>query len=574
MNSPKLLVVIIATLLWTQTAFGQVSEAEVWLGELDVQVAKLRLEVRLEFGEDGSPTAKLFSLDQNNAEIAVDSFEVDGDMVAMKMESVLASFQGKMSEDHTECVGTFTQAGREFPLTFKKVDKVPVRTHIVNWVGTLKAGAQEFEFQLRVFEDDDGKRSAVLDSFSENIEGLATNFTQDGSEMEFEVPVSAGKFVGKLNEDKSKIEGKWIQSGGEYDLSFERVDVADTRKLTMNRPQTPKEPFPYHVTEISIKNEAAPGVVLAGTLTAPQGDGPFATVVLVSGSGPQDRDETLVGHKPFAVLADHLTRAGIAVFRFDDRGVGQSKGNFATATSEDFASDVGAIVERLREHRNVRQDRIGIIGHSEGGLIAPMVAVKDSKLAFIVLMAGPGVSGKEILLKQSREISADSGVPQEALDQNEKILSMVLDRITPDNEEKDVFSTVLEEYKQTLSEEERSQLDIPEDAKAQFAQFETPWFRFFNVYDPAPTLEKVACAVLSVIGEKDLQVDCDVNQAAIRAALTKGGNADFQISNLADLNHLFQRCETGNPSEYQKIEETLNPEFLNLVTRWILERVD
>jgi pimeloyl-ACP methyl ester carboxylesterase len=562
---------LLAGALWMPAMLLAQEEPQVWLGELDVQVAKLRLEVRLTTDDEGATKAQLISLDQNNAEIPVDSFVLEAGSVTMKMPSVQASFKGTMNEDSTECSGTFTQLGKEYPLTFRKVDRVPDRTHVKTWAGILKAGAREFEFQLRVFEDDDGQKSAVLDSFTESIEGLSTNFQQEGNSFQFEVPLSAGKYEGTLNEDQTKVIGKWIQGGGEYDLEFDSVEVSETRKLTMKRPQTPKAPFPYEVVELAIENETA-DLMLSGTLTIPEGDGPFSLAVLVSGSGPQDRDETIMGHKPFAVLADHLTRAGVAVFRFDDRGVGESTGDFAAATSEDFASDVIAIVNQLRERDDIRGDRVGVIGHSEGGLIAPMVAVKDPKLHFIVLMAGPGVSGREILLKQSREISQVSGASKEALDLNEKILMMVLDKISLDTKSENVIDEAIEEFKASLSEDDRESFALPESVKSQFKQFESPWFRFFNAYDPAPTVAQVRCSVLSVIGEKDLQVDCEVNSKAIRAALEQGGNADFRIEKLPELNHLFQKCETGSPGEYSKIEETLNRAFLELVTEWVLEK--
>lgn len=572
MRSIKMLGMFIIPMLISVAAFAQEERTESWLGELDVTVAKLRLEIRLTFDEEGTPSATLISLDQNNAEIKVDTLEIDGANVSMEMNSVGAKFVGELNDEHTECAGTFTQAGQEFPLTFKKVDKVPNRVHVATWAGTLTAGNQEFEFQLRVF-DEDGQQTALLDSFSESIMGLTTEFAQEDRDFKFEVPSTAGKYVGKLNDAGTRVDGKWMQAGQEFDLSFSAVDLAETRKPVPRRPQTPKEPFPYDVTELTIENPAA-DLSLAGTLTTPRGDGPFTTVILVSGSGPQDRDETILQHKPFAVLADHLTRAGIAVFRYDERGVGESTGTYEGSTSEDFASDVEAVFLALRKNDKVQKDRIGIIGHSEGGLIAPMVAVKHPQLSFIVLMAGPGVIGKQILLTQSRVIAADSGAPEEVLELNEKMLRMVLDDVRPGQENQGVVQSAIENFNQALAEDQREKYSLPETAIDQFSQFDTPWFKFFNVYDPAPTLEKVRCKVLSVIGEKDLQVDCEMNQKAIEAALKRGGNEDYKIVRLADLNHLFQKCETGNPSEYSRIEETLNPAFLKVVTEWILRQAE
>ena len=573
MKSISVLKICLALLFVPAVAIAQEQKQESWLGELDVNVAKLRLEIRLTFDEEGTPSATLISLDQNNAEIKVDSLEIDGKSISMEMKSVGASFKGELNEAHTECVGTFTQAGQEFPLTFKKVENVPDRTHVATWKGAFKVGEQEFDFQLRVFEEDD-EEIALLDSFTEAIMGLATEFTQEGDDFQFVVPISAGKYVGKLNEDKTKVEGKWIQAGAEYELNFEAVDLTDTRrKLNRIRPQTPKEPFPYDTTELTFENKRAK-ISLAGTLTTPKGDGPFPTVILVSGSGPQDRDETILDHKPFAVLADHLTRAGIAVFRYDERGVGESTGTYEGATTEDFAEDVEAIFTALRKHPKVKKNRVGIIGHSEGGMVAPMIAARNRNVAFIVMMAGPGVPGKQILLTQSRAISAAEGVPEAALDLNQEIMSKVLDQVSPGNAGLNVIDGVFDELKDQLGGEQGNLEELSELAKTQFKQFETPWFQFFNVYDPLPALRKVRCPVLSVIGEKDLQVDCEMNQEAIEAALKEGGNKDYRIAKLPGLNHLFQKCESGSPTEYAKIEETLNPEFLDLLTTWLLERVD
>lgn len=551
----------------------QDGESEQWLGVLDVGVAKLRLQIDITFAEDGTPLAKLTSLDQNNAEIKVDSLTIDGNQVEMTMPQVKAKYSGVLNDEFSRCEGTFTQHGKEYPLTFTLGLKAKESTHIATWAGTLVAGEQSFDFQLRVFEDEDKNQSAKLDSFSESAMGLPTEFSQTDQDFTFKVPVSGARYQGQLSEDKTKVTGKWKQRGNSLDLEFVSVPLAETRKAEVVRPQTPKGPFPYDSEELTVLNASAK-LSLSGTLTTPKGDGPFATVILVSGSGPQDRDETILGHKPFAVIADHLTRAGLAVFRYDERGVGKSTGTYDGATTEDFANDVESIIAHLRKHDKVRKSQIGIIGHSEGGLVAPMVASKDRKLGFIVLMAGPGVPGKQILLTQSRAIAAASGVPEAALDINEKVLKAVLDQLTPDSPAKNIADSIKEQIQKNLDPATQEKMENDESTKAQFTQLETPWFRFFNVYDPLPALKKTRCPVLSVIGEKDLQVDCEMNQVAIEGALKAGKNPDYTISRLPNLNHLFQECDTGSPTEYRKIQQTISPDFLNLVTEWILERVD
>lgn len=567
----RILGILFVTIFLHAGGFAQETQPEIWLGELDVKAAKLRLEVRLSIDADNVPSATLISLDQNNSEINVDEVKIDGQQIELSLNDVRAKFVGVIDKETNTWSGTFTQGGQEFPLTFKKVDEVPNRIHVATWQGVLRAAGQEFEFQLRVFEEGD-KTLALLDSFSESRMGLATEFLQDDDEFRFEVPISGGKFVGTLNEDNTQVDGKWFQRGGEYELKFDSVPVGETRIAKLSRPQTPNPPFPYDSTELKVENSDA-NLVLVGTLTTPPQDGPFPTVILVSGSGPQDRDETIVGHKPFLVLADHLTRAGFAVFRYDERGVGESTGTFEGATTEDFAADVEKIFEFLCDNPLVDTNNIGIIGHSEGGLVAPMIAARNRKVSFIVMMAGPGVTGERILLTQSREISEVEGVPRAALDLNEQILGMVLEQVSIDPDDVLSMEKVIEEFKKTLSDEDREDFEIPESALEQFAQFQTPWFRFFIHYDPVPALKKVECDVLSIIGEKDLQVNCEMNQLAIESAFKESGNASYKIERLPGLNHLFQKSKTGSPSEYSRIEETLNPKFLEVLTSWLLERV-
>lgn len=565
-------------LLFLFSAPSLAQDSNRWRGELDVKVAKLRLEIQITFDEDGAPKATLFSLDQGNAEIPVEKLSINGDQIEMEMNSVGASYSGELNADHTECTGTFTQNGQEFPLVFKKVeaeqgDPAMAPKHIETWTGKMNAAGREFEFQLRVFEDSEGKKSAKLDSLSESVRDLRTEFDQSGDQFEFTVPLSGAKYQGALAEDGKSVEGKWIQGGGEFALNFTSVELAKTNKVSKKRPQTPVPPFPYDAMELEVENNEAK-LTLAGTLTMPKGDGPFATMILISGSGPQDRDETILEHKPFAVLADHLTKAGIAVFRYDERGVGKSTGTYSGATSEDFAGDVEAIIMALKKQDKVDKKKIGLIGHSEGGLIAPMIAARNQDVAFIVMMAGPGVPGKQIILTQSRAIAKASGVPDEALDLNQKFLKQMLGGIANDATPEGLLNRVIENIKKELPEEAQDGFKLPDAAKAQMAMFETPWFRFFSEYDPVPALKKTKCPVLSVIGEKDLQVDCEMNQEAIEAALKAGNNKDYTISRLADLNHLFQKCETGSPTEYASIEETLNPVFLDLITNWLLKRVN
>ncbi|NJD20351.1 MAG: alpha/beta hydrolase, partial [Gemmatimonadetes bacterium] len=341
------------------------------------------------------------------------------------------------------------------------------------------------------------------------------------------------------------------------------------------RPQHPKPPFPYRAEEVAIP-PGTPGVTLAGPLPLPQGTGPFPAVVLVSGSGPQDRDESLMGHKPFLVLADHLTRKGIAVLRYDDRGVGKSTGSFSTATSEDFAADALAAVAFLKARGDV--GAVGIAGHSEGGLIGPLAASRSADVAFLVMLAGPGLPGEEILYLQGDLIARAGGASEAQTAANRRIQEAMFGvvRTQPDSTAAVTeMQHALQETLASLPADIRRAMEAeltPAALDAQIRQVNSRWFRFFLTYDPRPTLAKVRVPVLALNGALDLQVPAEANLREVEAALKRGGNADVTARLLPGLNHLFQTARTGSPSEYADITETMSPAALEAVSSWILQR--
>jgi pimeloyl-ACP methyl ester carboxylesterase len=306
----------------------------------------------------------------------------------------------------------------------------------------------------------------------------------------------------------------------------------------------------------------------------PKKEGKFPIVVLVSGSGPQDRNEELLGHKPFLVLADHLTRQGVGVLRYDDRGVGKSTGKFSGGTSEDFASDVLAAVAYLRGRPEVEKGKIGIVGHSEGGLIAPMCAVRSKDVNFIVLLAGPGVDGEAILLTQFELINRANGYTEEKNMQEkswnaEQFQLIKMEQDTAMLRKK--MTALLQKQYAELPEEDLEKIpDLQKHIQSAVETITSDWFRFFVRYDPKTSLEKVKCPVLALNGEKDLQVEPKENLAGIKTALEKGKNKNFVVKELPGLNHLFQTCETGAPAEYSAIEETFSPVALKEISDWVL----
>jgi pimeloyl-ACP methyl ester carboxylesterase len=441
------------------------------------------------------------------------------------------------------------------------------------WQGALRAGAIELRVVFRITRTDDGILTATLDSPDQGATGIPVDeLAVDGGSVRMEVRSVRGVFQGTLAEDGSALRGAWSQSGVNLPLALQRVDeVTEPR-----RPQEPAGPLPYREEEVRYENEQG-GATLAGTLTLPNVPGPYPAVLLVSGSGQQDRNETVFGHRPFLILADYLTRRGLAVLRADDRGIGGSTGDVVHATSEDFASDVLAGLEYLNTRPETAPRRIGLLGHSEGGLIGAMVAARSDDVAFLVMLAGPGVTGEEILYRQAELIAAASGAGPEVISRNRDLqarLFGVLKQETDDAIAQKKLEGIITAAMEEMGEEEREAIGLPDEAvELQVQALLSPWFRFILTYDPGAALCNVKCPVLAINGEKDLQVPAEDNLQAIRVALRAGANEDCTIQKLPGLNHLFQTAETGAPSEYGKIEETISPGVLQMIGDWVMARV-
>ena len=383
-----------------------------WQGTLKAGPAELRLVLHIAQGDDGSFKATLDSVDQGVNGIPVTSISLKDSHVSFTVDSIHASYEGKITADGLSIEGTWTQR-QSLPLTFEraavpmKTEHKPAKPSDIDgiWSGTLDTGAITLRIVFHITNTEDGL-TATMDSPDQNAKGLpVTAVTRSGSSLILELKQVGGKFEGKINNDLTVIDGTWTQGGASLPLTLKRVK--DAAELERRRPQNPRKPYPYREEEITYDNKAA-GIRLAATLTVPPGEGPFPAVVLITGSGPQDRDESLLGHRPFLVLADYLTRQGITVLRADDRGVGQSGGNFATATTADFATDAEAGVAYLKTRPEADPQKIGLIGHSEGAIIAPMVAARNPDVTFLVMMAGSGVPGDEILVAQVLLISEAS----------------------------------------------------------------------------------------------------------------------------------------------------------------------
>lgn len=442
------------------------------------------------------------------------------------------------------------------------------------WNGLLVAPNIELRLVLNISQNDDGSISATMDSPDQNAKGMVFStaaYDEDSGEIVLKIKAMLLSYSGTLV--NGKIEGTFNQGNLNVPLNFSREEV---QKTVLNRPQEPKEPFPYYSEEIRFPNTQA-GISLAGTLTLPSKDGQHPVVVLITGSGAQDRNEEIAGHKPFLVIADYLTRQGIGVLRYDDRGFGESTGNFAEATSEDLASDVISAIDYLKTRKDIVQENIGLVGHSEGGLIAPMVAsAHPNDVAFIALLAGTGTTGTEILLAQQALIARQMGVSEESIRKNQATNKALFEIVTENERlsKETLIELLTDQLAKTVADNEYpSGVDKTEFLVGQVAPIVSPWFRFFLKYDPTNALKNTQCPVYAINGENDLQVPAEQNLAAIEEALKSGGNTKITVKAYPGLNHLFQESTTGAPSDYGKIEQTIAPIVLSDLASWIKQQL-
>ena len=435
------------------------------------------------------------------------------------------------------------------------------------WNSVLSVQGINLRIVFHITETSDGYTS-TMDSPDQSAFGIpVATTTFDGSKLSLTIPNIGLSYEGDFKTDS--VVGTFKQGALSVPMTLKRK--AEEPKALV-RPQEPKPPYPYRSEDVTFGNKTA-GITLAGTLTMPENGSNFTAVILITGSGAQNRDEEIMGHKPFLVIADYLTRRGIAVLRFDDRGTAQSTGNFSTATTADFATDAESAIAYLKTRKEINPRKIGLMGHSEGGIIAPMVAARSKDVAFIVMLAGTGIRGDALMLLQEEAVYKVSGMPEnkvaELLQINAKVFDKILNTngFVPQQELSDFMSNLKTDIIAALPEGMNA-----DDYIRQFvAGVSSPWMQYFLRYDPAPALEKVKIPVLAVNGSKDLQVPPKENLSAISAALKKGGNKKVTVKEYPNLNHLFQECTTGSPAEYAVIEQTFSPEALKDLADWILK---
>jgi pimeloyl-ACP methyl ester carboxylesterase len=568
---------------WPLRAQGAAGAAGYWEGSIQLPATALGVRVELEERPGRSWGGTISIPVQGLRNFALTNVTVRGNEVGFAMPGIPGepTFTGQLAADKQTLAGDFTQGGQTFKFKLERkavrppqgaetpARGIPGQGLAGIWQGSLRVSVAELRLLLKLTNAPNAKLAGAIDSLDQGARDIPIDSVEFATNrVQLELKRIGGGFDGSLSADGSEIAGEWKQGGQSLPLVFKRIEKAPE----LRRPQEPRRPYPYREEEVEVQNRKA-GIKLGGTLTWPGEGGPFPAVFLITGSGAQDRDEALMGHRPFLVLADHLTRAGIAVLRVDDRGVGKSTGDLAKCTVEDFVDDAVAAVEFLKGRREVDARRIGLLGHSEGGTVAPLAAVREPGIAFIVLLAGVGVPMDQLLVRQAADIARVMGGSEEIIARNGDTQRRIFEIIRGEPDaaaaERRIRALVAEQVK-ALTDTQRSALGLSDAAiEGQIKLATSPWLRHFLGYDPKATLMKVKCPVLAINGEKDLQVAAKVNLGAMREALEAGGNRAVETVEFPNLNHLFQTCQTGAVAEYGQIEETMAPVALETIGKWI-----
>jgi dienelactone hydrolase len=450
-----------------------------------------------------------------------------------------------------------------------------------SWMGLIPAGAVKLHLVFNIKKTSDTSYTATFDSPDQKAFGIACSKTYLKKDSIFiDIAIINGGYKG-LWDGKGGITGVYHQRGGTMGLNLKAITEAEKADLSKDpvRAQTPKKPYGYYTEDVEYDN-ADKSLHYGATFTRPDGPGKYPAVIIISGSGTQDRDGTIFGHKLYWVVADYLTKNGIAVLRVDDRGAGKSTmGDLKNATSRDLSYDVETSLNYLETRIDVDKKHLGLIGHSEGGMIAPMVAARRKDVSFIVLWAGSLVGGEQINIEQNAYALSKRGIDSISVNAFKELHKQILDLFTAVADESALnqkITPVFDAWKKAQTQKTLDALYVKDNSiigndifKIYDGLYDMPWMRYFITYKPEEDLSKVKCAVLAVNGEKDTQVDAKTNLAAVKAILTKNGNKDFEVKALPGLNHLLQTAGTGDLSEYEKIDETISPVALNFISDWI-----
>lgn len=540
-----------------------------WHGRVSTPQGELLLIFRFQPDGDGYQGTLESPAQAPGQRIPLQDPIVEGDTLTFSVPAIAASFRGSWSQQRW--VGSLNQQV-EMPLSLQR--GLPEPDPVVQgldglWRGTLHRNGVDLRLALRIETGTNGT-IARLDSPDMGALDLpVAGLERTGQDIRFEVPAASVLYRARLDDADKHLRGSWQRVGQpDVEVAFTRVDD-DIARTIPERPQTPSAPFPYTATEVRYDNPDAEGVNLAGTLIVPEGEGPFPAVVLISGSGPQDRNETVFGHQPFAVLADHLGRHGIAVLRHDDRGVAGSTGDHGAATSADFATDTIASVRYLRRQPGINADAIGLIGHSEGGMIGPLAATGNPDIAFMILLAAPGTDTKRLAESQRRLLGLSQGISEQSLADSAPLMQQInriVAAVADPADARPQLEAILDQSALALLGATTGQRTML------VQQFTRRWYHYFLRYEPSTVLAGIRIPVLALNGSLDHQVPADENLAAIQTVLAD--NPDATVRRLDGLNHMFQTAPTGAIGEYADIAETFAPSAMTLISDWITARFD
>ncbi len=448
------------------------------------------------------------------------------------------------------------------------------------WEGRLSVGTNSLRLVIHI-KGEEGVYAATLDSPDQGAKGIpVSSVKRTGDSLYLEVAAAAARLSGKITSD-STLAAQWQQGGAASPIELKKTTATTNTAAAPNRPQTPVPPFPYSSKDVTYHNSGQ-SIQFGATVTKPFGNGPYPAVLLITGSGPQNRDEELMGHKPFAVIADDLTKRGFLVLRVDDRGVGQTTGDHRSATSKDFAEDAKAGLAYLRSLPEVDKRKIGLLGHSEGGMIAQMVGAEEKDLLFIMLLAAPGIPITELMTLQNEAVLLAAGAEKEAVNEYLKLYRQLISALAfaPAEGAEKLTNELLNNWiKKTPKEKVAATTGITDEASKQkwaasfSRQVTHPWFKFFLQYNPDDYVKKLTAKVLALNGDKDVQVTSSANLSGLRASLKKSKSPKYDIVTLEGLNHLFQRCTKCSVQEYGELEETISPVALEAIGTWLVKEI-
>lgn len=548
---------------------------EIWVGTLETNVIKLKLQLTIKFAEDGSLRGELLSPDQTSTPMLLDQVirtEQDLGFVIQRSQVI---FSGELDEAQQVASGEFQQQGNKIPLTMTRIEEAITVQPKATWYGQTTIGVRPFEIQIRQLVDSLGDESAKLDLMSENAFNQTVGFEMEADSVRIGSLQTGIEFRGQLQPTGDRLTGELSLGRVSFPFELTKVPLDQTKPWQFERTQTLATPFPYRLSEFTVVPRQVdakfePNVTLVGTASVPEGEGPFPCVILATGTGLKDRDNQFSGHRPYAILADYLTRQGYLVVRYDDRGVGKSSAPSANFNSLSLAADLEAIYLWARQLDLVDAGRIALVGHSEGASLAAMVAARQKEVSALILLSPQGIPGKQWIKSQLVRRGSTYQVPTEIVEQQLLFFDQLMEWAVADQAlSKEAIDQLAEQLFGELSELQLFEFRIDNLADGAFEAFQSNWMKFFLNYDPRSTFAYVSTPVLMLAGAKDTEMVVDQNLAAVELALRAGGNNQLTQRVFPELNHHLQTSVTGTPEETMRLTESISPAVMAQISEWL-----